>query len=671
MRSDGMRYELNNPDYDLSPYTGMTRVHWLEVAHMLMEGIFSHVSGEDQPLVFPKQESEISYPKEGDPVWRFRAERFEGIARSLLIAGPLIADKPEVTVNGFELRSFYRRQILLAIDPESQCYVGDIQDAIYESGNKGPFQQIVECAALAMTLKETRKHIWDTYSQDEKDCIAVFLSGFGHAQTNVHNWRYFNVLILTFLKLEGYPIDELKLKGHMNALLTMYAGDGWYRDGLLFDYYTPWAFHVYGPVWNSWYGYDHEPEIAALIEAHSNDFIKTFNHFFDNNGQMVMWGRSNIYRTAVSSPFSANLLLEKSLVSPGQARRIMSGNLLQFVTKESTFVDGMLSLGYHGLFKSVIQAYSCSASPMWFGKVFACLYYPEAHPFWREKEQTVWERHEGIQLTELKGPGINVINRKRSGSTEIIPSKISMTKGDPRLQAYSRLAFSSDFPWEAMNPSGINTMQYTLKYGDEWLGIPNKILYCGSVDGVIYRRAIFEVTGNYGFDPSMDLAEIPLEKGVLRIDRVRIDQKDFALILGHYGLPVGAEGYEVIRMNTTDCSGAVVKSEHGSVAMMTIAGWDEVAYEERYGRNPVCDKSVVVYSKMNRTERYVGTQLLLTVLLNSPGQEEFLEEELIPVENMSFAGGERGTNCLNVRLLMKDGREFMVDFNGIEGRVTM
>jgi hypothetical protein len=55
--------------------------------------------------------------------------------------------------------------------------------------------------------------------------------------------------------MEGYPIDHEIMLDHAQAILAYSVGDGWYRDGHSFDYYSCWAFNVYGPLWNLWYGY--------------------------------------------------------------------------------------------------------------------------------------------------------------------------------------------------------------------------------------------------------------------------------------------------------------------------------------------------------------------------------------------------------------------------------
>ena len=60
-----MKFTVNQPDFTLSPYTGMTREHWLEISHFFLEGIFQHVKHFDDPIVVPRHEHDISYPQPG------------------------------------------------------------------------------------------------------------------------------------------------------------------------------------------------------------------------------------------------------------------------------------------------------------------------------------------------------------------------------------------------------------------------------------------------------------------------------------------------------------------------------------------------------------------------------------------------------------------------------
>ena len=42
-----MKFTLQNPDYNLSPYTGMGREHWLDACELLLEGILSNLPDDE------------------------------------------------------------------------------------------------------------------------------------------------------------------------------------------------------------------------------------------------------------------------------------------------------------------------------------------------------------------------------------------------------------------------------------------------------------------------------------------------------------------------------------------------------------------------------------------------------------------------------------------------
>ena len=43
-----MRFVPEDLDFDLSPYTGLTRKHWIQAGKYLLEGIFCHVGAGTQ-----------------------------------------------------------------------------------------------------------------------------------------------------------------------------------------------------------------------------------------------------------------------------------------------------------------------------------------------------------------------------------------------------------------------------------------------------------------------------------------------------------------------------------------------------------------------------------------------------------------------------------------------
>ncbi len=232
----------------------------------------------------------------------------------------------------------------------------------------------------------SREAVWESYTKAEKDVIAAFLASFAHANTVPQNWRMFNMLDMAFLAMEGYPIDREIMLDHAQAILDYYAGDGWYRDGQSFDYYSCWAFNFYAPLWNRWYGYENEPFLAQKFEEYSNRLMESYADFFDADGFTNMWGRSCIYRFASTSAFDGNLLLRRSAADAGLARRIASGSLLQFLTHGDFLKDGIPAMGFYGQFPPLVQGYSCAESPFWMGKAFLCLHLPENHSFWTAKE---------------------------------------------------------------------------------------------------------------------------------------------------------------------------------------------------------------------------------------------------------------------------------------------
>src|SRR5690554_4293193 len=99
------KFEVINPDLELSPMTGMNRDHYIELAKFLLEGAFSHVDSIDQHMSFPIVPGK-TYPQPNAPEWRYRAADFEALERTFTLAGPLIHIDPETTINGINLRDY-------------------------------------------------------------------------------------------------------------------------------------------------------------------------------------------------------------------------------------------------------------------------------------------------------------------------------------------------------------------------------------------------------------------------------------------------------------------------------------------------------------------------------------------------------------------------------------
>ncbi len=192
-RKSFMKWKPKTVDYKLSPYTGLTRDSWLEAAEYMLEGIFRHIRRFEDPVVVPRQETEITYPHLQDPSQAQRSQRsaeiFEGLTRSFFIAAPLMANRPEANVCGYSLTEYYKYQVLRSctrLRPlynaagEDESYVGTYQELQAINHTQDPYscyQQTVETCALVICLWISRAQIWDTYTSQGKDTIAAFLTG--------------------------------------------------------------------------------------------------------------------------------------------------------------------------------------------------------------------------------------------------------------------------------------------------------------------------------------------------------------------------------------------------------------------------------------------------------------------------------------------------------------
>lgn len=634
-------FEPKHVDYELSPYTGLTRESWIEAAEYLLGGIFQNIKDFEDPVVMPRKETKVTYPHSADAVWEIKAEYFEGLARSLFIAAPLIHIKPELVINDIHIRDYYKNQILRSCTPGDNVYVGSYAECRELSKDPNPFrafQQTVETCALVICLWMSKAEIWDTYTKAERDVIADFLSEYAHGNTVPQNWRLFNMLDLAFLNMEGYAIDADIMREHAQAILAYYAGDGWYRDGHSFDYYSCWAFNVYAPLWNEWYGYEHEPYLAKRFEENSNALMRTYADFFDADGFTNMWGRSNIYRNAATSAFDGNMMLRDSKADPGLARRISSGSLMQFLGREDFLYKGVPTLGFYGQFTPLVQGYSCAESPFWLGKAFLCLHLPADHPFWTAKENNgTWEKLSGkeVRTTTLNGPALCFSNHKANGETILRSGKVVKSRTDVHgMWNYSKLCFNTKYPWESAPCETVESaplafvesQQYVLHdVTTDTYDRANVTFWHGERDGVLYRRQFFgyELETECHWIQAVNLADYTVPYGVMRADKIRLFRKPVGLTLGAYGFPDNGteiitreQEYEGGTARAVILKGKDFTGRGRQLAMTIYDGWDSLKTVNSTGTNPDSECSVIVYAETTRCEhnRYEQAVLISQVI---------------------------------------------------------
>ncbi len=677
-------FEVKNPDLNLSPFTGMSKKHYIELAKYLLERALKHIDSVETPLTFPVVPGK-TYPQPDAPEWRYRSAEFEALERTFTLAGPLIHIDPETTINNINLRDYYSLQFYNAFTPghpNTLPLPEELQDSNY--------QFTCEFGGLFKTLLLLPDTIWTQYTEKQKEEMVVTISKWAHHRTTQNNWRIFNICALSFLKKNGYPIDDELLKSHLLWVVSYHSGDGWYLEQT-YNYYSISLFIVYTTIWNRTFGDEYYPEIAEIIEKSAVKLMESVTGFFARDGYINMWSRSICYRTWVSGAFPvAFMLKEKTRLDAGWARRLCSGSLLQFVTREEFYFNDIPSLGFYGRKEYMIQDYSCAGSPFLMFLPFICLALPDDSPFWTAREnEGIWDNlGDNSNKIILENPGLVLVNHGKTGTSEIIPGKVYYD--DPN---YSKLVYNTHFPWEDHNPKGGTSMEYSFRSldprdlrGDDvnfyltGQKIDNdsdknsayttsqSMLYNGVRKEVLYRQAIMRKPPNNGVGYIIDLAEITIPGGVIRVDRTRL-AFEHELTLGHFGMPHIDGKKAVIRQYENADRKVITASIPGRhVALIAYHGWDSLESLVHENRNAEADESTVVYAHRKRLAKNPAMELMITVMLHKMDNSEWTPEELSPIKEIEIMEVTTTFSALGATITLQNGVVFDIDFKDIDGK---
>ena len=225
-------------------------------------------------------------------------------------------------------------------------------------------------------------------------------------------------------------------------------------------------------------------------------------------------------------------------------------------------------MGFYDQFTPLVQGYSCAESPLWLGKAFLCLELPPEHPFWTAKENNgTWERLEkgGIKETTLAGPALCYTNHEANGETILRSAKVFKEAGDIHgMWNYGKLNYNTKYPWESTpHPQKDSALEQEEEAGagrtvceaqqyllfEQESGEPSRgniTLWCGQREGVLYRRQFFNaaLAVEQYWIQAVNLADFPVERGIMRVDKLRLIRRPVTMTLGSYGFPdnPGADG---------------------------------------------------------------------------------------------------------------------------------
>ncbi len=611
-------FTVRNPDFKTSPHTGMTREHWKDAARYLLEGAFSHVKNLDDPMLFPKQAGK-SYPRDGKTN---ATEKMEGLCRTLFLAVPLLKEDPGLVIQGIPVASYYRHHLALLCDSSSSEYIDP------RPSNGGPSQKLVEFGGLCLSLTILPEQLWHPLDARVKAQLSKTMMSYADGPTVPSNWRFFNVFVLSFLKSVGYTVNEELLEKYLRLSLKQYRGEGWYNDNPAYDYYSMWAFQMYGMLWTNYYG-SYYPQIASEFRENFKPVKDNYPYMFSRDGSMIMWGRSITYRTGAMIPFPLTALENDARTNYGWLRRISSAVILQFLQHPALLQDGVPTLGFYGAFEPAVQAYSCRGSVYWMGKGFLGLLIPKESPFWTATE------NEGPWQSSFSSK--QVYNKFQPGSQQLITDYPDIGAAEIRSwchvklsgnwepfrasENYNRLSYNSAFPWQADGSKGEVSMNYLFKSADSSWEAARLFSFQKYDDGVYSRRLVRESDTLC----SLDLHDIPLPGGILRVDKY-LGKMPVTLRLGHYALPEinGTVRQRVVRHAGKDIH--IIDNGKYQLAMVPLRGWQKIETLHVKGLHPEAANSAVINVQCTLGEAQ-GRPLLATLMLWKKSNERFADAD--------------------------------------------
>jgi hypothetical protein len=373
--SGPVRAALSTPeDHALSPFTGYTRAHWLEIAEKLIAGILPYFDAESGMPELKGVPGETGHFK------RFsdREQRRAAFDRSIYLVAYYTAATGRDRVPGHDgsITEPYLKEIIRGTDPGTPSYWGQHPD----------FSDFGTGVAMAMQISP--RFFWEPLSGREKENVLAYLKDLAYTSSWDCNHWYFHMAPVPLLDRNGVESNRAYLTDRYERLFAWYRGDGWFFDGenRTFDLYNAWGFQLYNeflahtdPVWRDRFG--------ERIHRASQEFFRSYPYLFGRDGGPVAWGRSTSYRFGILAPIGWSVLNGDCPLPPGEARRLASGALRYFWERGALSENGLLEPGFLGPNSVVAESYLNRGGPYWAAHGLSVLLVPADDPFWTAVEQ--------------------------------------------------------------------------------------------------------------------------------------------------------------------------------------------------------------------------------------------------------------------------------------------
>lgn len=363
--------------------------------------------------------------------------QMEGFSRILWALAPLLQGGGEAP----ELTRIYQKGLVSGTDPESPEYWG----------NPGDYDQLfVEMAAIACAILEVPQTFWEPLSDKEKQNLVNWLSTINQHELPMCNWLGFRILVNLALRSVNMPYEPERMELDLQEMESWYIGDGWYSDGSPLnkpqrDYYIPWAIQYYGVLY-SVFAADTDPERAARLRERALVFGREFQHWFDENGAAIPYGRSLAYRFAQCAFYSVCVWAGLEPLPLEQMKGIIVRNLQWWMEKPIVDRDGVLNIGYCYPQMFMTERYNAPGSPYWSMKSFIVLGLPEDHPFWKA-EAAPLAANPG--LTPMYNAHF-LMQRTPDGQVNLYaPAEVEQNEHGQFAEKYGKFVYSTRFGFSA------------------------------------------------------------------------------------------------------------------------------------------------------------------------------------------------------------------------------
>ncbi|MFL0565408.1 DUF2264 domain-containing protein [Microbacterium sp. 179-I 1D1 NHS] len=405
-----------------------SRADWLAHADTLLDAARRHASPGGGRIHFPGAEGGYGHDIDG----------LEGFARTLLLAGFRIAGERGDGVD--DLISFVRRGVETGVDPGAP-------DRWVRPDEHG--QAKVEAASIALVLDLTRLWVWDALDavtqQRTIDWFAPVVGDDAYPRTN---WVWFRIVVETFLRSVGGPWSADDIEADLACHDSFVREDGWLSDGdeRSYDHYVGWALHVYPVLWSRMTG------ATELAGGRTAGDVARLDRFLDDalavvggDGSPLIQGRSLIYRFAAAAVFWVGVIAEVPSHSAGRLRHAAELIVRHFADRGAPDTYGVLTMGWHGEWRTLAQSYSGPGSPYWAVKGLLGILLPADHPVWAAPSEPL-PIESGDVLRAVASPGWIVSGTAADGIVRVINhgtdhSRTDVVSTDSPL--YARIGYST------------------------------------------------------------------------------------------------------------------------------------------------------------------------------------------------------------------------------------